>query len=285
MTTLLALDIGGTKVGWGIVEAGDTYEVTECGSIPTDAMRGGADVAARICDLASSLVASHPQVAGVAVASAGVVDPSTGAIVSATGTMPGWGGTPLGALLQEATGLKVRVLNDVHAHGLGEATLGAGQPYRTVLSIAVGTGIGGALVEDRQVSFGSRGRKGHIESFCSGSGITAWYDSLRGESDPEVDGGRALQELAESGNALAAACFSRSAFALGEATASLVNCVDPAVVILSGSMTRSGDIWWDALREGFAASAMTPVADTPILVGSLGGDAPLLGAVSFFLHA
>ena len=40
-----------------------------------------------------------------------------------------------------------------------------------------------------------------------------------------------------------------------------------------------------ALRDGFAASAMTPVAATPILVGSLGGDAPLLGAVSFFLHA
>ena len=59
MTTLLALDIGGTKVGWGIAWAGDTYEVTERGSIPTDAMRGGADVAARICDLASSLVASR----------------------------------------------------------------------------------------------------------------------------------------------------------------------------------------------------------------------------------
>ena len=306
MTTLLALDIGGTKVGWGIVEAGDTYEVTERGSIPTDAMRGGADVAARICELASSLVASHPSVSGVAVASAGVVNPATGDIVSATGTMPGWGGTNLGAQLEAATGLRVRVLNDVHAHGLGEATLGAGQPYRIVLSIAVGTGIGGALVDDGRVAFGSRGiaghvghihhhfapdmtcscgRKGHIESFCSGSGITAWYDSLRGESDPEVDGGRALQELAESGNTLAATCFARSAYALGEATASLVNCVDPAVVILSGSMTRSGDIWWDALREGFAASAMTPVADTPILVGSLGGDAPLLGAVSFFLHA
>ena len=37
MTTLLALDIGGTKVGWGIAWAGDTYEVTERGSIPTDA--------------------------------------------------------------------------------------------------------------------------------------------------------------------------------------------------------------------------------------------------------
>ena len=136
MTTLLALDIGGTKVGWGIVEAGDTYEVTERGSIPTDAMRGGADVAGRICDLAASLVASHPQVSGVAVASAGVVDPATGDIVSATGTMPGWGGTHLGALLQAATGLPVRVLNDVHAHGLGEATLGAGRPYLSLIHIS-----------------------------------------------------------------------------------------------------------------------------------------------------
>lgn len=306
MTTLLALDIGGTKVGWGIVEVGDSEHVTERGSIPTDAMRGGTDVAARVCQLASSLAASHPRVTGVAVASAGVVDPAAGTIVSATGTMPGWGGTPLGTLLHESTGLSVRVLNDVHAHGLGEATLGAGRPYRSVLSIAVGTGIGGAFVEDGRVAFGARGiaghvghihhhyapdmvcscgRKGHIESFCSGSGITAWYDSLRGESDPAVDGGRALQELADGGNVLAASCFARSAYALGEATASLVNCTDPAAVILSGSMTRSGDIWWDALREGFAASAMTPVADTPILVGSLGGDAPLLGAVSFFLHA
>ena len=306
MTTLLALDIGGTKVGWGIVEAGDSLEVADRGSIPTDAMRGGADVASRICELAASLVASQPRISGVAVASAGVVDPDRGDIVSATGTMPGWGGIRLGALVEAATGLPVRVLNDVHAHGLGEATLGAGRPYRSVLSIAVGTGIGGALVEEGRVAFGARGiaghvghihhhfapdmtcscgRAGHIESFCSGSGITAWYESLRSEGDPEVDDGRALQELAESGNALAAACFARSAFALGEATASLVNCVDPAVVILSGSMTRSGDMWWDALRSGFAASAMTPVAQTPILVGSLGGDAPLLGAVSFFLHA
>lgn len=306
MTTLLALDIGGTKVGWGIVEVGQNYTVVERGSIPTEASRGGADVAERICSLASSLKEAHPEASGVAIASAGVVDPVEGKIVSATDIMPGWGGTPLGKLVEERTGLPVRVLNDVHAHGLGEATLGAGRPYSSVLSIAVGTGIGGALVEDGHVTFGSRGiaghvghihhhfapdmvcscgRLGHIEAFCSGSGITAWYNSLRPQDAPEVDGGRALQELADAGDPLASACFARSAYALGEATASLVNCVDPAAVIISGSMTRSGDIWWDGLREGFAASAMNPVADTPILIGSLGGDAPLLGAVSFFLNA
>ena len=306
MTTLLALDIGGTKIGWGIVEVGQNSTVVERGSIPTEASRGGADVAERICSLASSLKEAHPEASGVAIASAGVVDPVEGKIVSATDIMPGWGGTPLGKLVAQRTGLPVRVLNDVHAHGLGEATLGAGRPYSSVLSIAVGTGIGGALVEDGHVAFGSRGiaghvghihhhfapdmvcscgRLGHIEAFCSGSGITAWYNSLRPQDAPEVDGGRALQELADAGDPLACACFSRSAYALGEATASLVNCVDPAAVIISGSMTRSGDIWWDGLNEGFSASAMTPVATTPILVGSLGGDAPLLGAVSFFLNA
>ena len=205
MTTLLALDIGGTKIGWGIVEAEDSFTVTERGSIPTLAAKGGADVAARICTLASELIESHPPIAGIAVASAGVVDPATGTIVSATDIMPGWAGTKLGDLLSAHTQLPVRVLNDVHAHGLGEATLGAGRPYRSVLSIAVGTGIGGAFVEDGRVAFGSRGiaghvghvhhhfapdmvcscgRLGHIESFCSGSGITTWYNSLRPQDKP-----------------------------------------------------------------------------------------------------
>jgi len=240
MTTLLALDIGGTKIGWGIVEAEDSFTVTERGSIPTLAAQGGADVAARICALASELIESHPAITGIAVASAGVVDPATGTIVSATDIMPGWAGTKLGDLLSAHTQLPVRVLNDVHAHGLGEATLGAGRPYRSVLSIAVGTGIGGAFVEDGRVAFGSRGiaghvghvhhhfapdmvcscgRLGHIESFCSGSGITTWYNSLRPQDKPEVDGGRALQELADSGDPLAQACFARSAYALRAATA------------------------------------------------------------------
>ena len=90
MTTLLALDIGGTKVGWGIVEVGQNYMVVERGSIPTEASRGGADVAERICSLASSLKEAHPEASGIAIASAGVVDPVEGKIVSATDIMPGW---------------------------------------------------------------------------------------------------------------------------------------------------------------------------------------------------
>ena len=182
--------------------------------------------------------------------------------------------------------------------------LPAGRGFGTVLSFAVGTGLGGALFHHGSVCQGAHhiaghfghvhhhfapdmecscGRSGHIEVFCSGSGIVRWYNSLRGAADPEARDGRGLQELADGGNALAATCFERSGYALGEAIASLSNCVDPGAVVLSGSMTRSGPRWWDALRLGYAAGAMTPLAGVPLLPGVLGGDAPLLGAALEFL--
>ncbi len=297
---VLALDIGGTKVAWGLVRVrARRLSASQRGSVPTSAWEGGPEVARRVTELARRLVADNPGIDGIGVASAGVVDPASGAIVSATGTMPGWAGTPLGAALAEATGRPVAVLNDVHAHGLGEAVLGAGRGFGTVLSFAVGTGLGGALVHHGSVFQGdhhiaghfghvhhhfapdmecSCGRSGHIEAFCSGSGIVRWYNSLRGGAEPQARDGRGLQELADGGNALAATCFERSGYALGEAIASLSNCVDPGAVVLSGSMTKSGPRWWKALRLGYAAGAMTPLAGVPLLPGALGGDAPLLGA-------
>ncbi|MFC5369747.1 ROK family protein [Arcanobacterium bovis] len=341
MDSVIALDIGGTKIGWGIVEFSQAVEVAdqagqtrlpmlnivERGSIPTEALSGGAIVAQRIVSLVNELYEANPQVTGVAIASAGVVDPNTGSIRSATNTMPGWGGTELAKLISQSVHLPVRVLNDVHAHGLGEARLGAGRGHDSTLSVAVGTGIGGAMIDAGQVQYGAHflaghvghihhhyaagmqcscGRIGHIEAICSGSGITAWYNArlarlrehintseLSSEVAPAADtassatpvsNGRELQDRADQGDELARACFNESAFALGEAIASLANSIDPSVIVLSGSMTRSGEQWWAGVREGFANCAMDAVQSTPILLGDLGSDAPLLGAVLNFLR-
>ncbi|WP_124055266.1 ROK family protein [Arcanobacterium ihumii] len=314
MDSLIALDIGGTKIGWGIVEISvhSNLRISECGSIPTLAQRGGADVAQRICALVSELVSQYPHSQGVAIASAGVVDPRTGVIVSATNTMPGWGSTELADLISKNVHLTVRVLNDVHAHGLGEARLGAGRDHNSTLSIAVGTGIGGALVNNGNVYYGSHflaghvghihhhfaqgqqcscGRSGHIEAICSGSGITTWYNARLEEEhnydaswEGPVANGRELQERADAGAPLAKKCFVESGFALGEAIASLANSLDPAIIVLSGSMTRSGQLWWDAVRGGYDGCAMDGVANTPVVHGDLGDDAPLLGAALNFLR-
>lgn len=305
MSTLLALDIGGTKVAWAVVNAQD-LAVEERGEIATLAHEGGAAVARRIGTETARVLDARPDIEGIAVASAGVVDSETGRIVSATNTMSGWGGTELARILREASGVSaVEILNDVHAHGLGEARLGAGCGKETVLVLAVGTGIGGALIVGGEPALGdhflaghfghihhhlgsgmpcSCGREGHIEAFCSGSGITAWYESRRGPGDPAATNGRELQALADSGHGLANACFTESGWAIGECLGSLANCLDPSLIVLSGSMTRSGPLWWEAVKKGYVEQAMNGVADIGIVPGRLGGDAPLLGAVLHFLN-
>ncbi len=301
---ILTIDIGGTKIGWALTDA-DTIAFATTHSIKTNARAGGADVALRIVDLVRDVAASRSSLLGLGVASAGVVNPHTGQIVSATDTMPGWAGTNLAAMIADEIGRPVHIINDVHAHGLGEATFGAGRGAPSVLSIAVGTGIGGALIREGQIDFGdhflaghyghihhhaandlvcSCARTGHIEAIASGHGITNWFNARRASNDPEVANGKELQDLADSGHELARSVFTESAFALGETIASLTNAIDPSVVVLSGSMTRSGEAWWKAVRDGYAARAMDPVAHTPITLGELDSEAPLYGAAVNFLR-
>ncbi|QWW18767.1 ROK family protein [Schaalia sp. 19OD2882] len=298
MTThyVLALDIGGTKIAAGHVPVSGEPRVVGGTSVPTDAMRGGAAVLASIVDLVTGMLERAPgRVMAIGIGSAGVADPATGWITSATGTMPGWGGTPLGPTLQEATGLPVHLLGDVWAHALGEHLLGAGRGHSSCLAVGIGTGIGGAMVEGGRVHTGAHnvaghvghlphvlaegrkcscGRIGHVEPIASGTGIAREYLRLTAE---EVDG-RTVDERAEAGDSAAVRVVEAAGRALGETIGALANVLDPAIIVLSGSVTRSGRTWWQAVRGGYAAQAMNPVAATPIVVGELGGHAPLLGA-------
>lgn len=303
--SVLAIDIGGTKIGWALLNAGDSpyspdLSVIERGEIPTNAFDGGPKVASRIVELCKERLAGI-EVDGIAVASAGVIDPETGTVVFATGTMPGWRGTELGKLLSEACDVPVHIINDVHAHGLGESILGAGRGFDSVLACAVGTGMGGAHIVDSAIVFGdhnvaghfghmthaaaagqpcSCGRTGHIEAIASGSGSIAWYNSLN--PDHPVQTGKDIVQRAEAGEELAGTVLYGSAFALGEVLGSLANAIDPSVVVLSGSVTNSGQGWWDNVRAGYRNSAMDIVADLELRQGECGSNAPLLGAALHF---
>ncbi|MDO4791341.1 MAG: ROK family protein [Buchananella hordeovulneris] len=307
---VLAFDIGGTKVASGLIEIGQgadggasspVPEVVGKASIPTDAMEGGASVLARILDFAQRQLEAARELGGQAVAvgvgSAGVVDSDTGNITSATGTMPGWGGTPLGAELARVTGLEVKVVGDVAAHALGEHTFGAGRGYASTLVMGLGTGIGGALVEGGRAQVGAHnvaghvghihhglakgracscGRSGHLEPIASGSGIAAEYERLSGKSAT----GREVDDLAEAGDEIALQVVKTAGRATGESLGSLANILDPGVIVLSGSVVNSGPTWWGEVEAGWKDQAMNPVAATPLVRGQLGSDAPLLGAAA-----
>lgn len=310
MATYIGVDIGGTKIACGLVSTGTggIPSVTSVQKVPTDAQRGGAKVLATVIEqVKAAIERSEEPPLGVGISSAGVVNPKTGDITFANDLMPGWGGTRLATEVTNATGLTCKVLNDVHAHALGEARWGGGKGLPSVLVVAVGTGIGGAYVEDGAIMLGSHneaghighvaciaaagvpctcGATGHLEPVAAGPGIKDEYIRLGGQAvlpDGTPMHGAEIDRRAAAGDVAAKAAERRAGLALGEVLGSMCNMFDPAAIILSGSVVKCGPDWSEALREGFLGQAMPPVQDTPIVDGKLGDDAPLIGAVENLL--
>ena len=305
--SVVALDIGGTKVGGALVryEPGLAPRVTHHTSVPTEAARGGADVLARVRAFALELLAAARadadcDVLGVGVSSAGTIRESDGLVAFANDIMPGWMGQPLGAALEEACGLPVAVLNDVHAHGLGEARHGAACGARVAIIAAAGTGLGGAVIINGDVFSGAHGYAGtlghclhpaalgvpsgwpgtgHLESVVAGSGIEERYRAAGGEALS----GAQISARANAGEALARSVIEQSGRALGESIASWADVLDPELVVLSGSVTKAGAIWRDALQAGFESFCLPDLAGLPLVDAVLGDDAPLIGAAERLL--
>ena len=310
MATYIGVDVGGTKIACGLVKVGEgkTPKVSSVSKVPTDALRGGEHVLATVIEqIKAAMDRADEAPLGVGISSAGVVTPKTGDITFANELMPGWGGTHLAAEVTAATGLPCRVLNDVHAHALGEARWGGGKGLPSVLVVAVGTGIGGAYVEDGAIMLGSHneaghighvaciaaagvrcgcGATGHLEPVASGPGIIAEYVRLGGDAmlpDGTPMHGAEIDRRAAEGDEAAKAAERRAGLALGEVLGSMCNMFDPAAIILSGSVVKCGPDWSEALGQGFLEQAMPPVQDTPLVDGTLGDDAPLIGAVENIL--
>lgn len=304
---VVAIDIGGTKIAGGIVlyDIGATLpSVLSFRSVPTDAARGGAAVLQTACEQVLDLLRCAQQepvlegvkVVGVGVSTAGEVRESDGLIAYATDIMPGWMGQPLGARLEEATGLPVAVLNDVNAHALGEARHGAAQGAQTAVMAAAGTGLGGAIIVGGRIVTGAHGfagmlgyvpcdegfdvigpwgaNRGCLEDVASGCGIEATYRSYGGEPI----GGAQISARAYAGEELAVRVVKQAGRCLGKAIASWAHVLDPEVVIISGSVLKTGPIWRDALEEGLRPRLHAAIKDLPIVEARLGDNAPIVGA-------
>lgn len=303
MSYILAADLGGTKIASAVVNTAEGTVAANY-SRPTPASEGSAAVVAAIIEALShakdtAAAEGITQIQAIGISAAGVIDPQRGTVISATDLIKGWAGTELAKQVKAAFNTEVYVLNDVHAHALGEATLGAGKDYSSILAAAVGTGMGGGLVIDGQVQFGAHcaaghighlphplatgltcscGAKGHIETVASGSGQVELYNRDKPANLPRAQSGREITERALKGEAWASQVIYDSGYALGQTLAGICNLADPQAIIVSGSVTHSGKQWWQAVTAGFGADALTPVKNTPLISGTLGGNAPLIGA-------
>lgn len=297
---VIALDVGGTKIAGALFDAHRHIIATT--QVRTPASEGAPAVLEAMAGVVEELRArSNEAISGLGLGVAGVIDPVNAKVSSATDTISGWAGTDLRAELLARTSLEVRAVNDVHAHGLGEALCGAGRGAKEVLLFAVGTGIGGAHLVHGKLLTGvhhvaghvghidsihaaglpcSCGQIGHVEAIASGPAIHRHYLRLGG--DTRVKDTKAVTALALAGDQLAHQALVTGARAAGRAIASLANVLDPELIIVSGGMSGAGALWWDSLRQGFAESVIGPVAKTKIVAAELGNEAAFYGAASLF---
>ncbi len=325
MTHVIGVDLGGTKTAAGVVSG--SGEVLMSGTIPTLNRTGGEAILDATAALISGLVERAADagltVSGVGVGSAGVIDAAAGTVVSATDAILGWAGTKLIAGLSARVGLPVRAVNDVHAHALGEAWLGAAAGTDSSLMVAFGTGVGGSFVLNGSPLLGHRfvgghvghfaspyavvdgdplpcvcGGVGHVEAVASGPAIHAAYLRFGGPASEAADtrgvfaiaqgnhdADAAATAGAAPGAAIAAAraAVGLGAKAAGQALGGLINILDPEVVVVSGGLADAGEFWWRPMETALRQEILAPLASVPVVRATLGNTAAIVGAAKLVL--
>jgi glucokinase len=302
----IGIDIGGTKIAGGIVSArGDVLRRSQ---VPTDSGDGGAAVLARSIDLAMALIETQRQgsITGIGIGAAGQIDAERGVVAFATEILPGWAGIDIAGAFTEKFGLPVRVDNDVNALASGEYRFGAARGCRSVIFLALGTGVGGALMFDGSIHHGAHwtggeaghllidmsdaaridagGAKGTLEAYASGIGLAQTYVELLGLPSGAVRGEDVVADADANPDGPGAAAIRITGERLGFGLASLANLIDPDLIVIGGGLSSLGDRLLDPARRVMRARALPGPAQCNVVPAALGSAASILGAASLAME-
>ena len=257
----IGVDIGGTKVE-AIALDGEGCELARW-RVPSPARDYDAMVEA-VRRLVVGLEDDLGERGDVGVGTPGAASRATGLIKNANSTV--LNGRPFPRDLAAALGREVRVENDANCFALSEATDGAGAGHGLVFGVILGTGVGGGIVHDGRVWVGANsiagewghnempsrtepdlpetlcycGRRRCIETYLSGPGLAADH-ARHGAADGHD--ARAIAALARAGDASAQATMARYCVRLARALGSVVNVLDPDVIVLGGGVSNIDELY------------------------------------------
>lgn len=303
MSTTLALDIGGTKIAYGLVDDDRPAHVYDAGCIPSQPPGGS------IAEQIKSALLCKTLPTRVAIAAPGIIDPIQGKVMHSGPTVPGWQGTDLISLVRSVIDVPVYCHNDVRVWAFGEHMLGSGRDYSgRVLYLALGTGVGGAIVDKHMLIDGPTGSAGEIselitadfrgladraENIASGPSLARYYEYLCKEMGPPTDKIEwsdpqgvtislkdVLEKMAD-GDELAARIINGNLEGFGRTIGALATAFDLSCIVLGGGVVGIGEMITDPLRRGIMHGALAPNREIPVLVSKFGGDAALVAAAAY----
>lgn len=309
----IGIDIGGTKVAGGLVDAGGNVIHRARRDTP-DRSKSPAVVEGTIVEVVAELMqlASPPEaVAAVGIGAAGFVAADRATVVFAPHLS--WRHEPLRAALQKRVAVPIFVDNDANAAVWAEWKFGAAQGETHVMMITLGTGIGGGILINGQVQrgrFGIAGEFGHMqvvpgghrcecgnrgcwEQYASGNALVREAHSLFSANSPiasdlldSVGGvvdnltGPLITQAARDGDPTARELLAEIGTWLGVGIANLAAAFDPGMFVIGGGVSAAGELLLAPARETFkrrlAGRGYRPEA--LIVAARLGNEAGLIGA-------
>ncbi len=256
----IGIDLGGTKIEGIVLDAGGKVRARR----RTPSPRGDYDnTLSAICGMVDHLEAECGATCSIGIGMPGAISPASGLVKNANST---WlNGRPFGPDLEDRLGREVRLANDADCFALSEAKDGAGAGCRSVFGVIIGTGTGGGIVHDGRLLSGPNaiagewghnplpwareeerpgpdcycGKQGCIETWTSGPGLAAAFERETGRTATAEE----IAGAAQAGDPDATDAIRRYADRLARALASVVNILDPDMVVLGGGMSNIGALY------------------------------------------
>lgn len=319
MTNLaVGVDLGGTSIKAGLV-SGESGMIRSI-SCDTDAHEGPSAVLDRMSSLISECLsdANLPNPPPVGIGSPGAVnwDRTT---VSYPPNFADWHVVQMGSEIQTRLGFPVQIVveNDANVAALGSARFGAGRPFSSFLMVTLGTGVGGAIIHNRELfrgSTGAAGELGHMSIDYEGpvaeSGVPGAIEAYIGQrflsrtahrilkSKPESlvhqmvaqRGTKITPEIlfdaAKKGDAPSIEILAWAGRKLGAGLGSAVNLLDIRKIVIGGGLSMAGDFILVPAAQTLLQFVTPALRDgVEIVRETLGNDAGILGAAMLALQA
>lgn len=288
MSKVIGVDIGGTKIRMGVIDA-------EGRILAEQQVKTEFPLYPHLERQVLLFLEEHPDVSAIGIGTHGFVDPKEGRIVFAGDMLPGWTGSEVKAPLEQATGRYVEVENDANCAALAEAKFGAARGLGRVVCITLGTGLGGGIIWDGKLlsggPHGGAAELGHMILYPNGSRCAC---GRLGCAEQYVSGTALVRRIKEAGLSVTPPELFELAETDAEAQklvaeftedlaiyiSSLQAIFDMDMLIIGGGVSESASAWIDELKRQLAKVLLNPL---PVEVAQFENDAGMLGAALLVL--
>ena len=306
----VGVDIGGTKVAAGLVDANG--EISSPVRVPMNTSGSAHQGLDSVLNaIAQVLPKAHSPVAGIGICSAGPLDPNTGVILNPP-NLSCWTNFPLAESVQKLYSLPVKVDNDANGAALAEARWGAAAGYGNVFYATLGTGIGTGIVSNGKIYHGRTGAAGEgghmsvdyrgpiclcgkpgcIEVYASGNaiakrardrvavGAAASLLEFAGGNVAALTGETVARALG-AGDTVAKEIVAESAEILSVWLSNIIDFQDPEILVIGGGAAALYRPFFDQIRQRVPELAINPRAhEVPIVFARYGADSGIAGGAA-----